>query len=96
MINLSPCLLRGMSMSPQRSFSFQKAMFLVLSARRSSQEGQLSRDLLCVAEDERQNCLDHPMARPRSLEPELSSRFIPMNQKRSCSGCWKRPCGSVR
>jgi len=48
-------------MSLQRSLSFQKAMFLVLSARRSSQEGQPSRDLLCVAEDERQSCLDRPM-----------------------------------
>jgi len=45
-------------MSPRRSSTFQRAMFLVLSARRSSQEGQLSRDLLCVAEDERQSCLN--------------------------------------
>jgi hypothetical protein len=49
------------SMSPQRSLTFQGVMFLILSARRSSQEGQLSRDLLCVAEDERQRCLDRPM-----------------------------------
>ena len=39
-------------MSPRRSLSLQRAMFLVLSTRRSSQEGQLSRDLLCAAEDE--------------------------------------------
>jgi hypothetical protein len=45
-------------MSPMRSLSFQRTMFLVLSTRRSSQEGQLSRDLLCAAEDERESCLD--------------------------------------
>ena len=59
--NLSPCLLRGMSMSPRHSLSFQKTMFLVLTDRCSSQEGQLLWDLLCVAEDERQSCLDRQM-----------------------------------
>ena len=39
-------------MSPQRSLAFQRAMFLVFSARRISQEGQLSGDLLGAAEDE--------------------------------------------
>jgi len=39
-------------------------MFLVLSDRRSSQERQLLRDLLCVAEDERQSCLDRPHDHP--------------------------------
>jgi hypothetical protein len=48
-------------MSPQHSLSFQKAMFLVLSDRRSSQERQLLRDLLCVAGNERQSCLDRQM-----------------------------------
>ena len=53
MVTLSiPYSLRGMSTSLQRSLSFPKAMFLVLSDRRSSQEGQLFRELLCVAEDE--------------------------------------------
>jgi hypothetical protein len=36
-------------------------MFLVLTDRCSSQEGQLLWDLLCVAEDERQSCLDRQM-----------------------------------
>jgi hypothetical protein len=36
-------------------------MFLVLSDRRSSQERQLLRDLLCVAGNERQSCLDRQM-----------------------------------
>ena len=58
MVNLSPCLLRGMSMSPRLFLLFQKSMLLVLSDRRSRQEGQLFRELLCVAEDERQSCLD--------------------------------------
>jgi hypothetical protein len=56
--NLYPCPFRGMSMSPQHSLSFPKAKFIVLSDRRSSQERQLLLDLLCVAEDERQSCLD--------------------------------------
>lgn len=48
-------------MSPRHSLSFQKTMFLVLTDRCSSQEGQLLWDLLCVAEDERQSCLDRQM-----------------------------------
>jgi hypothetical protein len=48
-------------MSPQRSLSFLKAMFLVVSDRRSSQDRQLLWDLLCVAEDDWQSCLDRQM-----------------------------------
>jgi hypothetical protein len=36
-------------------------MFLVLNPRHSSQNGQLSWDLLCVAGDELQSCLDRQM-----------------------------------
>ena len=48
-------------MSTQHSLVFPKAMFPVLSDRRSSQERQLLWDLLCVAEDERQSRLDRQM-----------------------------------
>ena len=58
---LSPYLLRGMSMSPTGSSTIPKAIFLVLSDRSSSRERQLLWELLCVAEDERQSCLDRRM-----------------------------------
>ena len=42
-------------MSQRRSSAFQRATFLVLSTRPGRQEGELSRNLLCAAEDERES-----------------------------------------
>jgi len=59
MVNLSPCLLRGISMSPQLFLLFQIGWFLALSTRYRSRRVRLSRDLLSAAADERQSCLDN-------------------------------------
>ena len=57
MINLSPYPFRGIRMSALRSLDIQRAVFLVRSARRSTQEVQLFGNLLCAAEDQREGCL---------------------------------------
>ena len=56
--NLSPCLLRGMSICPQRLLGLQTAIFLLRVARSSSRRVILPGDQLCWTEDDRESCTD--------------------------------------